>query len=182
MSSTIGQSPLRVDAYDKVTGRTKYCADLDMQGMLYCALIRSTIAHGTLLDIDPSGALAVPGVRAVITAKDIPGKLEYGAPYEDHPVLAYDRVRFIGDPIAIIVAETITALELGRQQVRVLYHELPAAFTLNQVMAVKTLPDSFRWNLLACHHLKRGKYRKGFPNGSNHRGQYRYGLAGSCIS
>jgi CO/xanthine dehydrogenase Mo-binding subunit len=133
-----------------------------MQGMLYCALIRSTIAHGTLLDIDPSGALAVPGVRAVITAKDIPGKLEYGAPYEDHPVLAYDRVRFIGDPIAIIVAETITALELGRQQVRVLYHELPAAFTLNQVMAEDAPRIHSGGNLLACHHLKRGNIEKGF--------------------
>ena len=153
---------MRADACDKVTGRTRFCADLDMPGTLYGAVVRSTIAHGILLGIDSSGALEVPGVRAVITAKDIPGKLEYGAPYEDHPVLAHDRVRFIGDPVAIVVAESVQALEQGRQRVKVRYQELPGVFTLEQAASDGAPKVHDGGNLVVGHRVVRGDIEAGF--------------------
>ncbi len=162
MTSTIGQSFIRTDAYDKVTGRAMYCADIELPGMLYGALVRSKIAHGILVDIDPNDALKVSGVCGVITAKDIPGKLEYGAPYEDHPILAHDRVRFIGDPIAIVVAESMSAAERGRDLVDVHYHELPGVFTLEQAMADDAPKVHDGGNLISRQHLVRGDIEAGF--------------------
>src|SRR5690348_7207202 len=90
----IGLSIPRPDGPEKVTGRTKYVADLHPSGMLHAQLLRSPHAHARILRIDTSRAKALPGVRAVLTAADIP-QLKRQAPTRAHAILAVDRVVFV---------------------------------------------------------------------------------------
>jgi CO/xanthine dehydrogenase Mo-binding subunit len=95
----IGISILRPDAPDKVTGQVQYVADLNPPGLLHAKLLRSPHAHARIVRIDVSRARALPGVRAVLTAADIP-VLKKKAPTRAHAVLAIDRVVFAGQPVA----------------------------------------------------------------------------------
>lgn len=167
MTKTVGECILRVDAYDKVTGRAAYTADIRMPGMLYAGLVRSPIRHGLLRGVDPSKALAVAGVRAVFTADDIPGKLDYGAPYEDHPILAYDRVRFIGDSVAIVVAESRESLDLALGLVDLDYEELPVVDSPEEALreGVPSIhPDG---NLIEQHRVGCGDVEVGFQQATH---------------
>lgn len=117
----------RIDGLDKVTGMARYAADVRLPGMLWAAHARSTIAHGRIVSIDTSAALAVPGVRRVLTGADIrPSRI--GRRLQDWPVLAWDRVRFIGDRVAVVAAETPEAAEAAASLIEVEYAELPAVF------------------------------------------------------
>ncbi len=96
-------------------GRGQYVDDLAPNGMLYAVILRSSVAHGRLRSVDVADALKIPGVHAVITAKDMPGgppiipmrlqPLPDFKPYEQ-PVIAADKVRYVGEPIAIVLAES----------------------------------------------------------------------------
>lgn len=101
----LGDSVRRSDGIPKVTGGFAYASDLSMAGMLYGATIRSPHAHARVTSIDVSDALALFGVHAVLTHEDIPGKKTYGLEFQDQPVLADDRVRYFGEPVAIVAAE-----------------------------------------------------------------------------
>src|SRR5688572_31847631 len=92
----VGQPIARQEGPDKVTGATKYSADVILPGMLFGKVLRSPYPHARIVSIDASGAWDVPGVRAVLTGKEIPG-LYQGKRLRDMPVLAWDEVRFIGD-------------------------------------------------------------------------------------
>ncbi|HET8733723.1 MAG TPA: molybdopterin cofactor-binding domain-containing protein, partial [Anaeromyxobacteraceae bacterium] len=112
----MGKPLRRVDVEGKVTGQTRYADDLSMPGMLHLKLVRSRVPHARLLGVDADAALALPGVRAVLTAKDFPG-VPYGimpVSQDEHP-LCTDRVRFVGDPVAAVVAaDPFTAEEAAR--------------------------------------------------------------------
>ncbi len=102
-----GQSETRLDIADKVTGAARFTTDEVVPGMAHAALVRSTVAHGTLRGVDTSAALAAPGVICVVTMADFPDVDPfYGEWVRDQPFLARDRVRYIGEPIAGVVAET----------------------------------------------------------------------------
>lgn len=95
----------RVDAWDKVTGKAQYTDDLKRPGMLYGAILHSPIGHGKILNIDTSRAENLPGVKAVITWKDV-GTQPYGvspARY-DETIFCFDKVRYVGDEIAAVAA------------------------------------------------------------------------------
>ena len=118
--------PPRLDAPDKATGRAVYVDDMFMPDMLHGALLQSPLAHARILNIDVSQALKMPGVKAVLTAKEV-GLTRYGvspARY-DETLFAHDKVRYIGDEIAAVAAVDLeTALE-AVEKIKVDYEELP---------------------------------------------------------
>ncbi|MCJ7435036.1 MAG: molybdopterin-dependent oxidoreductase [Anaerolineales bacterium] len=105
---TVGHSHLRPDAVEKVTGKAVYTDDLMFDGMLYAKARRAMIPHGFLKKLDISKAKALPGVMAVLTAEDIPGEHNHGLVIYDWPAIVGigERVRYVGDTIAIVAAET----------------------------------------------------------------------------
>jgi CO/xanthine dehydrogenase Mo-binding subunit len=132
MTRAIGQSISRVDARAKVTGEAKYPGDLAMEGMLHAKILFAGRPHARVLQIDTSEAEAAPGVVAVFTAADVPVN-EYGLQTPDQPVLCGpgssnpggDVIRFVGDQVALVVAETQAAAIRARDLVRVEYKDLP---------------------------------------------------------
>ncbi len=132
MTDTIGRSVARVDARAKVTGEAMYPGDLTMPGMLHGKILFAGRPHARILRIDTSAAMAVPGVVAILTARDVPVN-EYGLQIPDQPVLCgpgsgkegADVVRFVGDQVALVVAETEQAASRARDLVRVEYEDLP---------------------------------------------------------
>ncbi|MCJ7694079.1 MAG: hypothetical protein MUO40_01500, partial [Anaerolineaceae bacterium] len=102
----VGKPVKRVDAYSKVTGKAVYAGDIQLPGMLYAKVLRSSYPHAYLEEIDISKAKLVPGVHCVLTAKDIKGTNRYGIAIQDQQVLAETKVRFMGDAIAAVAAET----------------------------------------------------------------------------
>jgi selenium-dependent xanthine dehydrogenase len=105
---SVGRTHLRPDAVEQVTGEAIYTDDLVFDGMLYAKACRAMIPHGFLKKLDISKAKAFPGVAAVLTAEDIPGEHNYGLVIYDWPVLVGigERIRYVGDAIAIVAAET----------------------------------------------------------------------------
>src|SRR6476646_1973553 len=122
----IGLSIPRPDGPEKVTGRTQYVADLSPRGMLHAALLRSPHAHARIIRIDTSKAKALPGVRAVLTAADIP-HLKKKAPTRAHAVLAIDRVVFVGQPVAAVAADELAIAEEALDLIEVGYQVLSAS-------------------------------------------------------
>ena len=122
----VGARVSRVDANEKVAGNAVYGFDVDLPGMLYGAVLRSPLPHARIIEIDAKEAMKAPGVRAVVTGEDFP--FTFGGAVKDQPFLAIDRVRYVGEPVAAIAADTeLAALEaLGK--IRVRYDELPAVF------------------------------------------------------
>src|SRR6266851_3983497 len=109
----VGLSIPRPDGPEKVTGHVQYVADLSPRGLLHAKLLRSPHAHARIVSIDVSRARALPGVRAVLTAADIP-ELKRKAPTRAHAVLAIDRVVFAGQPVAAVAAdEPLLSLKPG---------------------------------------------------------------------
>jgi CO/xanthine dehydrogenase Mo-binding subunit len=101
----------KVDVLEKALGEARYGADLPSSKPLHLKVVRSPKAHARVVKVVTDEALRVQGVERVFTAKDIPGKNLIGIITKDHPVLASDRVRFIGDAVALVVARTEEAVE-----------------------------------------------------------------------
>ena len=102
----ITKSIPRIDSVDKVTGKILYVTDIKLENALYGFVYRSKVAHGKINSINTEDAEKIPGVKAVLTYKDIPALNGYGAIVPEIPVLAYDKVRYYGEPIALVAAET----------------------------------------------------------------------------
>lgn len=115
----------RPDIFAKVTGKAMYVNDISLPGMVYAKLVRSPISSGKILSIDASAAENMPGVLRVFTAKDIPGIPNQPC---DRPVLCGERVRYIGDAVAMVAAETLEQAEKAAKAVKVEYEELPAIY------------------------------------------------------
>jgi CO/xanthine dehydrogenase Mo-binding subunit len=114
----------RHDAVPKVTGEFAYSSDLQAAGMLWGQTVRSPHAHARIVEIDISEAIALPGVHAVLTHEDVPGKKTYGLEFPDQPVLAIDRVRYFGEPVAVVAAEEPEQARRAAAAVRVEYEPL----------------------------------------------------------
>src|SRR5712692_10405627 len=123
----IGRPIPRVEGPDKVTGRAQYTADVLPDNALWAINTRSPLPHARIVSIDTSRALRVPGVRAVLTAADFPFK-RIGRRLKDYPVLAKDRVLFVGERVAVVAADSREAAEEGALLIDVEYEELPAVF------------------------------------------------------
>jgi CO/xanthine dehydrogenase Mo-binding subunit len=132
--TTIGRPTTRVEGQEKVTGALQYTADVALPGTLWGRALRSPLPHARLIRIDPSRALQVPGVHAVLTGADVHG-IRYGRRLFDVPVLAEERVRFAGERVAAVAAEDRDAAEEALARIEVDYEELPAVFDPLQALA-----------------------------------------------
>ena len=127
----VGRSVPRLESRAKVSGSAEYVYHVAVPGMLHGKIVRSSVAHGRIRRLDASGARAQPGVYAVITGQDVLRVMpdpHYGPAFHDQPVLALDKVRFVGDPVAVVLAEDPHVAEEAAALVEVEYEELPAVF------------------------------------------------------
>ena len=145
--SVVGTRPLRLDGADRVTGRALFGADVRMPGMLYGAILRSPHAHARIVSIDTSQAEALPGVRAVATAADLPkvedkiqelGEGSINLRYESNNVLARDKVLYHGHAVAAVAATNPHIAAAALALIQVTYEVLPAVIDVRKAM----LPDA----------------------------------------
>jgi 4-hydroxybenzoyl-CoA reductase alpha subunit len=136
--TAVGQRVPRVDGYEKVTGTGQYVADIFLPGMLVGKVLRSPLPHARIVRLDTSRARKVPGVRAVVTAADTP-KRRWGAFIQDQPVLALDKVRYVGEEVAAVAALDEDAALEALALIDVEYEELPAYFDPAEALAEDAL-------------------------------------------
>lgn len=120
----VGASPRRPDGTLKVTGEFAYSSDMWMEDMLWGATLRSPHPHARILGIDITEALKVPGVQAVLTHEDVPGAKRYGLEHQDQPVLAFDKVRYKGESVAIVAADHPETARRAMERIKVDYEVL----------------------------------------------------------
>jgi len=125
----VGENIVKNDAVAKARGEPFYVDDLFRENMLYGKLHLSNEPHARLIQVDIEEALQVRGVVRILTAKDIPGRNAFGLKIPHQPVLAGDKVRFTGDPIALVLAESKEAAKEGAEKIKVIYEKLPAYFS-----------------------------------------------------
>jgi CO/xanthine dehydrogenase Mo-binding subunit len=118
---------VRVEGHLKVTGQAKYTADFTLPGMLWAAFVPASVVHAKIVSIDTTKAKELPGVHAVLTGRDI-GDHFFGRRLCDWPVLAIDRVRFIGEFVAAVAAETPAIAEAAAALIEIEYLDLPTLF------------------------------------------------------
>lgn len=182
--SVVGTSVPRVDGLDKVTGNARYTADFTLPRVLHGKVLRSPYPHARILGIDTSRAAAIPGVKAVVTGKDAPN--ERMGVFLERPIIAPDVVRFVGEAVAAVAAETPEIAEEALDAIDVQYEELEPVFDpeeamkpnprivlqaghaqLPRISAYANLPvldiaDPTRPNIYYRYHLEEGDVEKGF--------------------
>src|SRR5215213_7381765 len=135
-SGLIGTSVRRTDVLDKALGTTQYGQDFWLPNMLYGGVLRSRYPAARIVSIDTSSAKQAPGVHTVMTAEDIPGRKTYGGPLTlDHPVLAEEKVLYLGQAVALVAAETREMAERALGLIEVKYEEMPAIFSPEAALA-----------------------------------------------
>jgi CO/xanthine dehydrogenase Mo-binding subunit len=178
----IGRGIPRLEARSKVTGRAEYTHNLRLPGMLYGKVFRSTVPHGRIVRIDTSAAAALPGVECVVTGEDIRKVMPepyYGPAFHDQPILALDKVRHVGEPVAAVVAADPHVAEQAVQLIEAEYEELPAVYDEVEAMTskaivhevlkpagtfadLKHLAGKTNTNVALDYHLTRGDAAKAF--------------------
>ncbi len=161
-SGFVGRSLPRQDAWDKVTGHSAFTADLQVDGMLYAAALRSAYPHARLVSVDVGRARSLPGVVAVLTAADVPGDRNHGLVQKDWPVLAYDKVRYVGDAVAIVAAETSAQAQAALQAIDVHYEPLPVVASAEQGLQSDAPLVHEGGNLLQRVEVTKGDVEAGF--------------------
>ncbi len=157
----------RLEAQEKITGRAQYLDDITRPGMLHGAFLQSPFAHARIVSCDIDAAMAFPGVHAVLTGKDLP-TLGGGA-VKDMPFLARDKVRYVGEPVAAVAAESLAIAQAAVQLIEVEYQELPAVLSIDDAMEEsapllhedfesygKSHPVEHRGNVLSCQEMSEG--------------------------
>lgn len=180
--SAFGRSIPRIEGQAKVTGRAEYVHNLRLPGMLYGKIFRSTVAHGRICSVDVSAAQALPGVYAVYTAAEVRKLIPepyYGPAFHDQPILAIDKVHYVGEPVALVLAADPHVAEAAAQLIAADYEELPAVFDEVEAMTSKavvhevlkpagTFPDLKHLkgkrdtNIALDFHLRRGDAQQAF--------------------
>jgi CO/xanthine dehydrogenase Mo-binding subunit len=138
----VGRSVPRLESWLKVTGHAEYVHNLRLPGMLYGKIFRSTIAHGRIKRIDVAAAQAVAGVSRVITAREIRELVPepyYGPAFHDQPILALDKVRYVGEPVAVVLAADPHVAEEAAHLIVAEYEELPAVYDEVEAMTSKAI-------------------------------------------
>ncbi|MFC1968493.1 xanthine dehydrogenase family protein molybdopterin-binding subunit, partial [Chloroflexota bacterium] len=179
--SVVGKSVPRVDALEKVTGQATFTGDIKLPHMVYGKILRSPYPHAKIVKIDVSEAEKLAGVKAVVTSKDAPeGKVGL---IQDRPILTRDVVRFVGEPVAAVAADTLEIAEEALDLIEVDYEELPAVFDPEEAAKpnppVVIHPDLFSYprglwpglnyqldpelpNVCQRHKVRKGDVEKGF--------------------
>ncbi|MCL4458913.1 MAG: molybdopterin-dependent oxidoreductase [Chloroflexi bacterium] len=158
----IGQPVARNDALEKVTGLAKYAGDLSREGMLYAKTLRARYPHARIRHIDTRKAEAMPGVAAVITAKDVPGENAHGLIIHDQPVLCGDKVRFLGDPVAVVATVSPEIAEAALEAIEVDYELLPVVSSPLQAMEPDAPKVHEGGNILKQYEIRIGDIAEGF--------------------
>jgi len=158
----VGVSIPKVDAPEKVLGAAQYGADLSSEGALSLKVVRSTRPHARIVNLEVGEALRVTGVERVFTAKDIPGKNLIGIINKDQPVLASDRVRFVGEAVALVAAAPAEAAEEAAAKVAVEYEDLPSITRPEDALRQGVPRLHEEGNLLLETNIQRGDIQKGF--------------------
>jgi CO/xanthine dehydrogenase Mo-binding subunit len=186
-SKQVGRSIPRLEARDKVSGRTEYVHTMSLPGMLYGKIFRSTVPHGRIKSIDVRAARDVPGVFRVVTADDIRKVIPepyYGPAFHDQPILAIDKVRHVGEPVAVVLAHDPHVAEEAAQRIVAEYEELPAVFDEIEAMTstaivheelkpagtfpdLKHLKGRKNTNLALDFQLRRGDVDKAFAEAAH---------------
>src|SRR6266513_3079027 len=138
----VGRSLPRLESWLKVTGRAEYVHNLRLPGMLYGRIFRSSVAHGRIRRLDVSAAQAVGGVHRVVSAADLKGIVPdpyYGPAFHDQPVLAVDKVRYVGEPVAVVLAADPHVAEEAAHLIVAEYEELPAVYDEVEAMTSKAI-------------------------------------------
>jgi len=159
---TSGKSLIDPIAVDMVTGKNVFGDDIVMERMLHGKILWSAHPHARVLSIDTHEAEAVPGVVAVITAKDIPGKNQAGVVVRDQPAIAADKVRYIGDSLAAVFAESEEAAGAAVQKIQVDYEVLPGVFSPDDAARPDAPKVHEAGNLLHHAEIVRGDVDKAF--------------------
>src|SRR6266849_980136 len=180
--SQIGRSLSRVEGRDKVTGRVEYVHTMRLPGMLVAKLFRSTVAHGRIKSIDTRAAKKMPGVLHVVTIDDVRKLIPdpyYGPAFHDQPILADRKVRFIGEPVAAVIAGDPHVADEAVQLITAEYEELPAVFDEVEALTAKAyvhdalrpavtfadlkhLKDAKDTNVALAYKLRRGDFDKAY--------------------
>ena len=164
----VGASEVRADARAKAQGREPYAADCYPGGVLWAGAVRpgarQGLAHARLLSVDTKAAAALPGVVKILTAADVPGSNRQGIIHKDMPVLVGDKLRYAGDPVALVIAESRAALRRAIDAVVVRLEALPAVCDPLAALAegAPRVHDERADNLLACAEINVGEGAQGF--------------------
>ena len=153
----IGRPTPTLESPDKVRGRANFVTDLRLPRMLFGCVLRSPLPHARIAGLDTAAAVRVRGVRAVLTGRDIP-PVHWGSQVKDQTALAMDRVRFIGEEVAVVAADDEDAAQEAIERIRVDYEPLPAVYTIDEALAqgAPQLHEGGPGNVAARRALRRG--------------------------
>jgi CO/xanthine dehydrogenase Mo-binding subunit/aerobic-type carbon monoxide dehydrogenase small subunit (CoxS/CutS family) len=160
----IGKNVRRIDTPSKVSGRLKYAGDMTMPGMLHVQVLRSPHAHARIVSIDTSVAEAMEGVAAVITSADVPGEDGFGVFVNDQPIMARDKVRYVGEAVAAVAAEDPLIAKRALSSINVVYEPLPAVYDPDEALraGAPVLHDYAPDNVTKHIPIRVGDVDKGF--------------------
>ena len=158
----VGHSVPKVDALDKVLGRALYSEDLAFPDMLYGRVLRAGVPHAIIEDIDTSRASTMDGVVCVLTAKDIPGRNLYGIAFQDQEALVESRVRYEGDAVALVAAESDEIARDAVRAIRVRYNELPVLANPHDALKEGAPKIHEKGNLVLHSKTRKGDAEEGF--------------------
>lgn len=158
----LGRSQPRKDGWTQTTGGAKYTADHKLAGMLWGKTVRSPHPHAKIRRIHTAAAEALPGVVRVLTWRDIPGENAYGKRIRDQQVLARERVRYVGEPVALAIAESPESAARAVDLVNVEYELLPGVYDPEEAMNENAPKVHEGGNVLSHYHLEKGDLDKGF--------------------
>jgi aldehyde oxidoreductase len=150
------------DALDHVTGKTEFAGDIAVDGMLHGKVLWAAHPHARILDVDTSEAERMYGVEIVITAEDIPGINQAGLLVRDQPAIADDKVRFIGDPVAVVFADEPRIAEQALDRIRVEYEILPGVFSPQEAARPNAARIHSKGNLACELEITRGDVDEAF--------------------
>ena len=186
-TTVIGQSIPRLESNDKATGRAEYTHTMRLPGMLHAKVFRSDTPHGRILSIDTAEAAALPGVHGVYKGEDILKVMPvpyYGPAFHDQPILALEKVRYVGEPVAVVLAEDPHIAEEAAQLIYAEYEELPAVYDEVEAMTsdaivheelkpagmfpdLKHLVGRRDTNVALDYHLRRGETEGAFADAAH---------------
>jgi CO/xanthine dehydrogenase Mo-binding subunit/aerobic-type carbon monoxide dehydrogenase small subunit (CoxS/CutS family) len=160
----IGKMVRRLDAPSKVSGKLRYAGDMTMPGMLHVQVLRSPHPHARIVSIDISAAETMEGVEGVITSADVPGEDGFGVFVNDQPIMARDKVRYVGEAVAAVAAEDLITARRALAAIKVEYEPLPAVFDPEEAMrqGAPVLHDYAPDNLTKHIPIRVGDVEKGF--------------------